>query len=301
MANELLALEKQLLPSPQPQTFMVAGFYQQANSGNVSAGIPQYLIDKLGARKIGRILKDHFYESSAWIKYEDGFEVDYKDVQNDFYFAEVDGKGLVIFVGHSPMFYPDRYATAFLNGAEELKVRRIVSISSRYEEVPFDKERIITATYSLQRMKEELEKYKLTFPTYERPEDHNALINHIAKERNLELVRMSVRVPALALPNNQAYTSQIDDYRAFSDVLRRVRYMFGIPLDLSDLATKSEEALYQSGVEIGQLIGRFPNLRQHLAEIERGFQELKFEEPVKLTPGLRAELEGLLGALGEPI
>ena len=293
MPNELLILEKQLL-EPQLQTFMLAGFWQQANGGNVSSGIPQYLIDKLNARKIGRILKDHFYESSARISYKDGFEVDYQEVSNDFYFSEVSGKGLVIFSGSSPNFKLDEYATAFLDGVQELNVKRVVSISSRYDEVPFDKERVIGGTYSLQHMKRELENYALTFSQpYTRWEDHNVAINHIAKGRNIELVRMSVRVPAIPLPNSQAYALETD-HRAFYDVLRRVRHMFGIELDLSDIQRRSEEEHAQATSQIGQLIRQYPDLKQHLDVIEQNFQGLTFVEPTKLSPGLEEELGSIL-------
>ena len=58
--NDLLVLEKETIKPGKP-TFMIAGFTQWANAGNVSSGIPEYLIGKLNARRVGHIRKDGFY------------------------------------------------------------------------------------------------------------------------------------------------------------------------------------------------------------------------------------------------
>ncbi len=60
MSNDLLVLEKGIIKTQKP-TFMIAGFNQWANAGNVSTGIPEYLIEKLHARRVGHIRKDDFY------------------------------------------------------------------------------------------------------------------------------------------------------------------------------------------------------------------------------------------------
>ena len=40
---------------------LIAGWHQWADAGNVSSGLPQYLIDTLEARKIGVIQPEGFY------------------------------------------------------------------------------------------------------------------------------------------------------------------------------------------------------------------------------------------------
>ena len=58
--NDLLVLEKEAI-KPEKPTFMVAGFNQWANAGDVSSGIPEYLIEKFNAKKVGHIRKGDFY------------------------------------------------------------------------------------------------------------------------------------------------------------------------------------------------------------------------------------------------
>ena len=86
MSNDLLVIENEII-KPEKPTFMIAGFNQWANAGNVSSGIPEYLIEKLPARRIGHIRKDDFYifqlpESHYMfrppVKYVEGYEEDYQ-------------------------------------------------------------------------------------------------------------------------------------------------------------------------------------------------------------------------------
>ena len=146
--NELLVLEKDFIKPDKP-TYMIAGFNQWANAGNVSSGIPEYLIDKLDAERIGCILKDDFYlfqlPGSHFmfrpsVKYVDGYEEYYEEEPiNDFYFAEVGDKCLVIFLGTEPNQHEDLYINTLLDGAQELGVKRIVVPAGVGGEVPFNK------------------------------------------------------------------------------------------------------------------------------------------------------------------
>jgi len=59
-----------------------------ANAGNVSCGIPEYLIEKLKAKNVGHIDKDGFYIYQLpgthfmfrpEVKYVEGYEADYQE------------------------------------------------------------------------------------------------------------------------------------------------------------------------------------------------------------------------------
>ena len=161
MSNDLLVLKKEIIKLEKP-TFMIAGFDQWANAGNVSSGIPEYLIEKLHARKVGHIRKDDFYIFQLpgshfmfrpQVKYVEGYEEDYKEEPiNDFHYAEIGEKGLIIFIGTEPNQREDVYVNTLLDGAKELGVKRIIVPAGVGGEVPFDKERPVSCTYSLKQM-----------------------------------------------------------------------------------------------------------------------------------------------------
>ena len=41
--------------------YMIAGWQQWADAGSISSGLPEYLVDVTGARKVGEIESDDFY------------------------------------------------------------------------------------------------------------------------------------------------------------------------------------------------------------------------------------------------
>jgi predicted ATP-grasp superfamily ATP-dependent carboligase len=270
---------------------MVAGFNQWANAGNVSSGIPEYLIEKLQARRVGHIRKDDFYifqlPGSHFmfrppVKYVEGYEEDYQEEPiNDFHYVEIGEKGLVIFTGTEPNQHEDVYANALLDGAKELGVKRIIIPSGVGFEVPFDKERHVGCSFSLKQMREELEAYAVTFSSYNINATMGMVINHYSKERGVESVNMSARTPSYQ------FSLTIDsDRRAMYDILRRIRYMFGIGVDLSDLEKQSREQISDFEKALRKLFvddpGLEPQITAYMSQIEDRFQELRFEEPTQI-------------------
>ncbi len=298
----MIVLEKEIV-KPEKPTYMIAGFTQWANAGNVSSGIPEYLIEKLGARKLGRIKKGNFYlfqlPGSHFmfrppVRYVEGFEESYQEEPiNDFHYAEIGDKGLVIFIGTEPNQHEDIYINTLLDGAKELGVKRIIVPEGVGGEVPFDKERLVSCTYSLEQLKEELKSYALTFSNYDRNATIGMVIDHYSKKRGLESVRMSARTPSYEIP-----LALSADKRAIYDILRRIRYMFGIKLDLSDLEKETKQQNSDFKDALKRLYIGNPELETqittYLEQVEEGFKGLSFEEPTNIPDVFLKEFKDLL-------
>jgi len=302
MQNDLLVLKKESIKMEQP-TFLIAGFSQWANAGNVSSGIPEYLIDKLNAARVGHISKGDFYifqlPGSHFmfrppVKYIEGYEEDYEEEPiNDFYYAEISGKGLILFIGTEPIQHEDVYVNTLLDGAKEQGVKRIIVPAGVGGEVPFDKERLISCTYSMKQMQEQLNNYGVTFSNYDKNATIGMVINHYCKKRSIESVRMSARTPSYQVPLTGS-----NDKRAMYDILRRIRYMFGIDLDLSDLKEESKQQISDFNNEIKRLYVSNPELEPHITtymeQIGESFKELIFEEPIRIPDVFMNEFKDLL-------
>jgi len=302
--GNLIVLEEQLMKLPQ--TYMVAGFNHPAtDAGAVSTGIPSYLIERLGARKVGSI-SPALFGFPYTVKFVDGHEepLTSEDIRNDFYHAVIGETGLVIFLGNPLVQEAStliRYADAFLDGAQLFGARRIVSVAGTYDEVPFGKERGVSATFSLPHMKEELDKYALSYTPSLTFHDHNSVINHRAEEGNIEFVKMSVRVPGyVRLADEKGEIFAHTDYKAFYGLLRRIRHMFRIDLDLSDLGNKSVQLDGSMQNRIDSLATMNPGVRIYLKRLEGRFRERRFAEPNNLSPGIIATLSELAGHLERP-
>ena len=299
MSNDLLVLEKETMKPAKP-TFMIAGFNQWANAGNVSSGIPEYLIEKLQATKVGHVRKADFYiyqiPGSHYmfrppVKYVEGYEQYYQEEPvNNFHYAEIGEKGLVIFIGTEPNQHEDIYVNTLLDGAKELGVKRIIVPSGVGFEVPFDKERLISCTYSLKQMREELEDYAVTFSNYDRNATIGMVINHYCARRGVESVRMTARTPSYQLS-----LTIFTDKRAMYDILRRVRHMFGINLDLSDLEKESEKQNIDFENALKRLCIENPDLESqittYMEQIREKFEEVKFKEPAIIPDVFLKELD----------
>ena len=78
------------------EVYMIAGWRQWADAGSISSGLPRYLIERTGAKKIGEIKPESFYlfqipGAQHWlrpeIKLEDGYRKELRPHRNEFYFT----------------------------------------------------------------------------------------------------------------------------------------------------------------------------------------------------------------------
>ena len=133
MASKKLIFKKK--PFAQ---YMIAGWRPQwSDGGEISSGLPQYLIDKLEAKEIGNLgttvsimcypfqvpgTHDAFRPGVA---FREGLPTREMYRQNGFYDA---GNGLIIFLGEEPWFRIDLYAEAFFQAIRELGLKMTAAV-----------------------------------------------------------------------------------------------------------------------------------------------------------------------------
>jgi len=270
--------------------YMLAGWRQWADAGEVSSGLPRYLIELTAAQKIGEIKPNGFYLFQIpgthhllrpQVKLADGYRQEMSRHRNDVYYADLGDKGLVIFLGEEPHQHEDLYAQAFFDIAEALQVKRIVVVGGVYGAMPYDKDREISCVYSLPKMKEELENYAVRFSNYEGGSTIGTYLAHLAEFRELELVVFYAFSPAYEF-SQLGITLQAmrveEDWKAWYDILRRVDYMFHLGLNLTDLEQKSRELIEEWDARIAELEEKHPELhvRAYLETIAKDFEERPF-------------------------
>ncbi len=179
------------LPTASEVT-LIAGWHQWADAGNVSSGLPQYLIDTLDARKIGEIQPEGFYLFQMpgthhffrpEIKLKEGHVELIQERANEFHYWSNGDKGLVIFLGQEPHLNVDRYCDALMDAAEELGVKRILCLGGVYGSMPYDRDREIHCVYSLPALQEELADYAVSMSNYEGGATVGVYLTHAADAR----------------------------------------------------------------------------------------------------------------------
>jgi predicted ATP-grasp superfamily ATP-dependent carboligase len=272
------------------EKYMIVGWHQWADAGAISSGLPQYLIKKMKARKIGEIMPDAFYLFQIpgthhllrpEIKLEEGFRKSLTSQSNEFFYTGDARKGLVLFLGEEPHMNADQYADAMLDVAEALEIKRIAAVGGVYGAMPYDKAREVSCVYSLRDMKEELSKYAVRFSNYEGGTTIGTYLVDRAEKRDMELFVFYAFVPAYDFSQLSTLVQGIrieNDFKAWYDLMRRFNHMFDLNIDLSELEQQSEELLLSMEAEIDELDEQMPQLqiRDYMEEVAREFQEKRF-------------------------
>ncbi len=269
---------------------MIAGWRQWADAGSTSSGLPQYLIEQTKARKIGSIRPDGFYLFQIpgthdlvrpVVKFDQGYPESLDIQRNDLYYAEHGEHGLLIFLGDEPQLDIERYAQAFLYLAKTLGVRHIIGLGGVYGELPYNKDRMISAIYSMRQLKGELQDIAVNLSDYHGGASVGSYICRRAGEQDIEYVSFYAFVPAYDFSNLSQIANSIrieNDFMAWLGIMQRINHMLKLELDLSDLEEKSKELIELFDSKIEELDGAAPQLgvRDYLDKLSEEFVATPF-------------------------
>lgn len=292
------------------EIFLLAGWRQWADAGAISSGLPDYLVESLQAKKVATLTPNGYYLFQIpgthdffrpEIRFKEGYPKSIQTKQNDFYFAtietEIGRKGLLIFVGDEPHINESIYANAFFEVVQAFGVKRTAMVGGVYGEMPYDKDRQISCTYSKSSMKEELDQYAVKYSNYEGGATIGSYFVERAKQLDLEGLVFNAFVPAyeftLLGDMDPDYAAMVpdahspmepqglrieNDYRAWYDLMRRFNHMFGINVDLSDLDRQSDELTNALKSELKSLESKAPQLEvaSYMRKVEKEFTEMPF-------------------------
>lgn len=290
MADELVLLETPVAE----EMYMIAGWRQWADAGSVSSGLPQYLIAKLGARKIGYIKPNGFYLFQTPVsqflfrpqfRFEEGYRREVIGHRNEVYYWNNGRRGLVIFLGDEPHMNVERYAEVFFELAKKLNVKRIAATGGVYAVVPFDKDRTFSVTYAMPHMKAELAEYAISFSNYEGGVSIGSYLEDLAEQVGQEYFAMYAFVPAYDFSQftqreRGQQLSIENDYKAWHDAMIRLNHMFKLGIDLTELAQKSDEITRQIREAIDELAKQLPHapVKEWLTKLTADFVEMPFNK-----------------------
>jgi len=282
----------ELKEKPQSQTmYMLTGWRQWADAGSMSSGLPQYLIQENKARKIGTIKPDGFYLFQIpgthdlvrpMVRFENGFPKALETPHNEVYYTGDDERGYVIILGDEPHLNIEQYIDAVLYIVEELKVKRIISFGGVYGELPYDKERTVSGTYSLKSMQEEMENLALNLSDYQGGASIGSFLCKRAGERNIEYAGFYAFVPTYDFSSASQIGNAIrieNDFMAWYGVMRRVNHMIGARFDLTDLEKKCKRLIDTVDAKVEELDSIAPKVgvREYMQRLSDEFDEVTFD------------------------
>ena len=287
MTNEVNLVERPIAR----EIYMLLGWRQWADAGAVSSGLPQYLIEHNKAHKIGSIASSGFYLFQIpgthdlvrpVVKFKEGYPEYLESERNEFFYSGDEERGIVYFLGDEPHLDAERYVTALLHAAKELRVKRIIGFGGVYGELPYNKERIVSSTYSQKSMKAELDNLAVNFSEYHGGGSIGSYMCRRAAEQEIEYMSLYAFVPTYDFSSMSRNASGIqieNDFMAWLGVMRRVNYMLRLNWDLSELESKSQHLIKLMDDKIEEISKTFPelNIHEYMQSLEDEFEEVVFE------------------------
>ena len=276
--------------SPAEETYMIAGWRQWADAGEVSSGLPEYLVKLTQAEKIGEMAADQSYLFQVpgthhllrpEVSLADGHRQSMNPPKNEFFHAGEGNKGLIIFLGEEPHLNVEKYAENFLDAIEILNVRRAVLVAGVYGPVPYDQDREVSCVYSLPGMKDELEEYAVSFSNYEGGVSISTYLVQAAEARDLELFGFHAFVPAydFAPFSTDVQGVRIEkDFQAWYGLMRRLNHMFKMRIDLSELRRQGELTTIAMKAKIEEMKQQMPDadVSEYMAAVAEQFSTHPF-------------------------
>ena len=296
--------------------YLIAGWRRQwSDGGRVSGGLTRYLIEKLGAKKIGEMgptvshncypfqvagTHDTFRPLAA---YEDGLPT--KDMYRENYFYDA-GNGLIIFRGEEPWFHIEIFGQAFFQAVSELGIKTTVAVEGVNGPVPPEMERRVTCVYSKAEMKEDLEKIGVQFSSYgsegrRGPTIAMALVTLAHFEHpDVDMFRLGSMAPMYPFStNNNEQVGITRDHRSYYDIMRRLKAMFDLDIDLSELQELGEAESRQLTETLERIGSNNREARQLIESVRSDYSYTPFEQSVSLDPALDKTLEDILRNMPE--
>ena len=312
MAEPLITLDE------VPETrVVIAGWRRQwSDGGNISSGMPRWLIDKMSARRIGQMTDEisrmcfpfqvagthDLYRPRA--AFNEGLPSRPMQWDNGFWDA---GNGLVIFLGIEPWYRIDLYGPAFFEAMAALGNPKVAAVEGYNGPAPPEQERRISCVYSKASMADELRQHGMLFSSYgsaqrQGPTVGMAMVSIAHYEHaDVEMVRVGAMAPMFPFSGGSGGQLGITtDHRAFYDIMRRLRALYSLDIDLSDLRPRYEEEADRLQESLDRVAQRNDEARRYIERVRNEHNFQPFEEPVDLPASIEGTLADILGQFDLP-
>ena len=306
MTDELIVFQEK-----PPAKYLIAGWRRQwSDGGEISSGLPRYLIDQTKAKRIGEMgleVSKMCYPFQVpgthdmyrpWVVYQDGLPTGEMRRENYFYDA---GNGLILFLGEEPWLRIDIYGEAFFQAIQELGISQTVAVEGYNGAAPPDLERSVNCVYSHAHMKEWLNKFGLRFANYGNTSRNGPTIGMALvtlahyQYPQFEMFRLGAMAPMYPfLSGNNDPVGITRDHRAFFDIMRRIRSMFKLDINLTELMTLGEAESRKLEQSLERIASTNPGAKEIIDRVRSDYNYNPFVESVELDPALDKTLEDIL-------
>jgi proteasome assembly chaperone (PAC2) family protein len=214
---------------------IVMAFSGWPDAKRVATYAAEYLRDSVKAEKIGEIDPKPYYDFTIerpHVTIKDGLMKDYSPPINEFYFwrNKKDAHDLLIFIGTEPHTNWVRYVSSIFKIISPKKVNRICLFGGLIDRIPHTVEPLISGIANTTKLVEEMKSKSIKPADYSGPSSIHSLILNECKKKRIPTISIWGHAPE--------YVGDVDP-RTAHQLLRKVRDLIGLNVDLDELGIES--------------------------------------------------------------
>jgi proteasome assembly chaperone (PAC2) family protein len=266
--------------------YIVCGLNGWFNSGDVSTGGVNYCIRQLKGVKFAEMptSRYHVYQIPGAeslrpvFKMQDGLIVEAHFPKNQFYYAvnPSSDRDLILFLGTEPSLNWEEYADTVVSLACDFGVYRLYAFCGILDRMPYTREPKISCTCTGAKIKDEMEKYNVTFSSREGPATFNQMLLYACKKKGLEGVNLTVRVPYYPEFNVAIGYSP----KSIKAVLVRLKHLMNLNMNFDEL----DNAIKEVEGKLDFVRQQNPQFNTYIEELEKDYAEMPYQEPLDISP-----------------
>jgi proteasome assembly chaperone (PAC2) family protein len=266
--------------------YIVCGLNGSFNAGNVSVDGINHLIKHFNAVKFAEIpaSRYHIYQIPGVetlrpvFKMEEGLITESQLPRNEFYFAKNPGSDhdLIFFLGTEPNLNWEEYADTVVSLAVDFKATRLYAMCGILDGTPYTREPIISCTCTDAAVKEEMEKYNVTFSNREGPASYNQMLIYSCKKKGLDGVNFTVRVPCY--PDYNVFLGYSP--KSIKAILVRLKDLMHLEINVDDL----NNAIKELDGKLNFIRQQNPQFNTFIEEAEKNYTEMPYQDALDISP-----------------
>ena len=153
---------------------------------------------------------------------------------------------------------------------------RIYLLGGVLDKTPHTREPGVSCACSSEQLKEEMRKCSVQFSNYEGPGSFSTTLLYICQEKGEQMVSFTSR--ATYYPEFNIVISH--NPKTIRALIRRLNHLLHLHLDIADL--DKEAAEFEA--KLSFMASQNPKFQAYVEELEKDFVEVKYEEPLEMSP-----------------
>lgn len=266
--------------------YIVCGLNGWVNGGEVSVVGVNYFIRQFGGVKFAEMptSRYHIYQIPGVeslrpvFRMQDGIIVESHLPKNQFYYATnpVSEHDLIFFLGTEPSLKWEEYADSVVSLACDFGASRLYALCGILDRTPYTREPRISCTCTGAKVKEEMEKYNVTFSNREGPATFNQMLLYSCKKKGLEGVNFTVRVPCY--PEYNVFIGYSP--KSTKAILVRLKDLMHLDMNFEEL----NNAIKEVEGKLDFFRQQNPQFNTFIEELEKDYVEMPYQESLDISP-----------------